>query len=341
MKVNSDISFKGFYNNKVLKKGLEFAADNGALLQASITLGFSMFVRPISISLAPQTEKENKIMACAKSIASSSTQFLLTLGLSLPIVNATSQIGNNPQKYLKPETINNLQNNAKKLRGAKEFEFATQIFKIGLGGLIAIPKALLTAALMPFILKKIFHSETTSKNDKSLDQDKVSFKGKNPVQEKITGSIAKVLNTKRMQEFSKKHKDSNFVMHIVAATDLLTTATFIRQMYVSDKIKESRKKALIYNTGISTALSIITSYILDSLTKKPTEKFIEKYRAANKNSPKLEKQVQGIKIAKPIILVATVYYMLIPFISTILAEQADHNPKFDIPKHKKTAKFQA
>ena len=40
MKVNSDraISFKGFYNNKVLKKGLEFASDNGALFAATTTL---------------------------------------------------------------------------------------------------------------------------------------------------------------------------------------------------------------------------------------------------------------------------------------------------------------
>lgn len=73
---------------------------------------------------------------------------------------------------------------------------------------------------------------------------------------------------------------------------------------------------MIYNAGISTTLSITSSYILDGLTKNPTEKFIQKFKEANKLDPNLDKQVEGIKIAKPIILVGCVYYMLIPFIST-------------------------
>lgn len=128
-------------------------------------------------------------------------------------------------------------------------------------------------------------------------------------------------------------------MHIIAATDALTTATFIHETNRSDKIEEKRKKAVIYNAGISTTLSITSSYILDGLTKNPTEKFIQKFKEANKLDPNLDKQVEGIKIAKPIILVGCVYYMLIPFISTFLADIADHNPKLDIPHKKKPQNF--
>ena len=61
-----------------------------------------------------------------------------------------------------------------------------------------------------------------------------------------------------MKTFSTKYKDSNFPMHIVAATDALTTATFIHQTNNSKQIDENRKKALIYNAGISIGLSIIS-----------------------------------------------------------------------------------
>ena len=52
------------------------------------------------------------------------------------------------------------------------------------------------------------------------------------------------------------------------------------------------------------------------------------YTAANQiTHPELKQE----KIAKPVLLVGCVYYMLIPFISTFLADIADHNPKLDIP----------
>lgn len=358
MKVNSnrDISFKGFYNNKALKKGLEFAADNGALFAATTTLCFSMFARPAAIMMAPHTEKDNKIMACAKSITSSLAQFGLTLFLSKPIAGAIEKIGSNPQKFLKPETIKTFKNGCEKITESKSYEFATQMFKLGVGLVVAMPKAILTAAGMPFILEKVFHKprpkheEDTELELEEIKEDfedfferensdnndeNIAFKGK----DRLAKIIGKTLDKKGLQKVSEKQKDSNFVMHIVAATDALTTATFIHETFKSEDIEEKRKKALIYNAGFSTGLSIITSYIIDSLTKKPTEKFIENFKKANKNTPNLDKQVKGIKVAKPIVLVGCVYYMIIPFISTILAEIADHDPRFDIPhkqhKHKK------
>lgn len=332
MKVNSnrDISFKSIYTNKALKKGLEFAADDGALFAATATLLLSAGARPAAIWLAPHTDKENKIVACAKSIASSGAGYLLTLGVSTPFTNAISKIDNNPQKYLKPETIKFLKNGSEKLYQSKSYTFATQLFKLGLGLIVAVPKAVLTCAGMPFVMQKVFHKP---KPQKQQQQEDLTFKGKGS--EKFTHGIGKILDTKGMQKFSDRFKDSNFPMHIVAATDALNTGAFIHEINRSEKIEEKRKKALIYNAGISTGLSIISSYILDKLTAKPTQKFIEKFKNANLKDPNLDKQIEGIKIAKPILLVGCVYYMLIPFISTFLADIADHNPKLDIPHKSK------
>ena len=89
MKVNSnnrDISFKGIYNSSTLKKGLEFAADNGALFAATTTLALSLTARPAVILATPKLIKKNKRLAfCKKSLASTFIGYLIMFALSKPL----------------------------------------------------------------------------------------------------------------------------------------------------------------------------------------------------------------------------------------------------------------
>lgn len=315
MKVNSNITFQGLYTNKTFKKGLEFAAENGALFSAATIFGCSVGVRPLSIWMTPHVDKENKKVLCAKSIASSFAGYLMMLGISKPVANSIKKIDKNPEKYLSSKTVQNLKEESKTLQYSKAYTFATQMFKLGLGVVTAVPKALLTVAGLPVIMKKAFpHKQETNRQN-------INFKGK---KDGLAKNIAKVINQDGMQKFSKKYKDSNFPMHIVALTDVLTTATFIHETNRSKKIEEKRKKTLAYNAAISTGLSILSGYIIDKLLDKPTEKFIQNFRKANKGLPNVEKQVEGIRIAKPILIMAGIYYTLIPFMSAFLSEKAEH-----------------
>lgn len=315
MKVNSNITFQGLYTNKTFKKGLEFAAENGALFSAATIFGCSVGVRPLSIWMTPQVDKENKKVLCAKSIASSFAGYLMMFGISKPVANSIKKIDKNPEKYLSFKTVQNLKEESKTLQYSKAYIFATQMFKLGLGVATAAPKALLTVAGLPVVMKKVFPQE------QEKYQQNISFKGK---KDGLAKNIAKVINQDGMQKFSKKYKDSNFPMHIVVLTDILTTATFIHETNRSKKIKEERKKTLAYNAAISTGLSILSSYVVDKLLDKPTEKFIENFKKANKGLPNVEKQVEGIRIAKPILIMAGIYYTLIPFLSAFLSEKAEH-----------------
>ena len=315
MKVNSNITFQGLYTNKTFKKGLEFAAENGALFSAATIFGCSVGVRPLSIWMTPHVDKENKKVLCAKSIASSFAGYLMMLGISKPVANSIKKIDKNPEKYLSFKTVQNLKEESKTLQYSKAYIFATQMFKLGLGVATAVPKALLTVAGLPVVMKKVFPQE------QEKHQQNISFKGK---KDGLAKNIAKVINQDGMQKFSKKYKDSNFPMHIVALTDVLTTATFIHETNRSKKIEEERKKTLAYNAAISTGLSILSSYVVDKLLDKPTEKFIENFKKANKGLPNVEKQVEGIRIAKPILIMAGIYYTLIPFLSAFLSEKAEH-----------------
>ena len=68
-------------------------------------------------------------------------------------------------------------------------------------------------------------------------------------------------------------------------------------------------------------LSILSTYAIDKATKRQTDKLIEKYKEINKNDPKLLKQIEGIKIAKPILIAGCVYYIIIPIIATFFADR--------------------
>lgn len=328
MKVNSidknSVSFNGFYNSKGLKKLLSFAENNGALFASATALALSATARPLSIMATPKTDSENKKLACAKAITSTILDFVITLAISAPIVKAMGKINKNPQKYLKKETVENLKNGSEEIKDSKAYNFANQIFKLGIGIAIAAPKAILNLLGIPYILDFFFKNNN---NISESGRSDLSFKGKE--NDKLAKWIATIIDNKSVQEFSKKNADTNFPMHMNAIKDALTTGVFVAGLSKSDKIKEERKNPLIYNSLIGTGLSIISGYILDSATNKYAEQFIEKLKNANKNDPNLTKYINGFKIAKPVIILGTMYYAVIPLISTFLAERVAKIVKSD------------
>lgn len=296
---------QSIYTNRIFKKGLEFASNKSAIFVGSVSLALSTIARPIAILSTPNTNKENKKYACIKSFASTAVGYGLMLGASLPVSNALNEIDKNKTKYLKPQTL-------KRLSTPKKYAFATQLFNLGLGFLIAIPKSILTCALIPPFMAKIFPK-------KENQQKNISFTGN------LSKGIGKLIDTNAVQKLTEKFHNTNFEQHIMCLTDVVATGAFITQTAKNKKIEQDRKKALMYNAGISTGLCIAGSYIIDKALKKPTEKFIENFRKANKKSPKLEKYVEGIRVAKPALILGGIYYIIIPVISTFLADRFDKN----------------
>jgi len=303
---------QAIYNSNILKRGLEFAADNGALFVATTSLVLSTVARPIAIMSTPNTDKENKKYAASKSLASSAVGYGLMLCASLPLAKSIKKIDENPAKYLKSETINVLKNGEKSLTKSSKYNFATQLFKLGLGFVIAVPKSIMTCALIPSLMSKIFN-----KKENNHYNETPTFTG-------LSKSIGKIIDTSFVKRMAEKYHNTNFQQHIISMTDALATGTFIFQTSKSKKIEENRKRALMYNAGISTGLCIAGGYAINNMTKKSTDKFIENFREANKNSLKLEKYIEGIKIAKPALILGGLYYIAIPLISTFLADRFDY-----------------
>jgi len=311
---------QSIYSSKILKKGLEFAANNGALFAASASLAFST-IRPIIIMATPKTDKENRQYASTKSISSSVIGYLMMLCASLPVAKAVKNIDKNPEKYLKPATIKVLQAGEKSLDASKKYSFATQLFKLGLGFIAAAPKAILTCALIPPIMSKLFGKSAGNEKMPHPTFTGLSQKGLNP----ISKFIGKIIDTKIVQNMADKFHNTRFEQHMISLTDIFTTGAFISQTAKSKRIKEDRKKALIYNSAIATGLSVAGMYGIDSLTKKPTEKFVENFKKVNKNSPKLNTYLEGIRVAKPLIILGAMYYIVIPLLSTFFADKFAKN----------------
>ena len=330
MKVN----FSGYniYKSKQLKRGLEFVSDYGALFSAGVSATLATVARPIAIYSTPKTDKENKKLACAKSIASSVVGFGLMLGASLPVSRSIKKINKTPEKYLKESTIKGLKENGKSLTASDGYRFATQLFKLGIGAVAAIPKSLITCALIPPIMYMMFGKKSKGKSDlagenkvvktKPIPVKSLNFTGK-PSKEALTKGIAEIIDNPKVQQFANKHKNSNYPMHIAAITDSAATGAFALQTHNSKKIDEARKRPLINNAIISTGLSILSTYAVDKALDKPANRFIEKFKEANKGAPKLDKYVEGIKIAKPTLLMGGIYYCVIPLISTFFAERVN------------------
>lgn len=174
------ISFGGFFNaskiykSDFLRKGLEFASDNGALFAAGVALFITTILRPMTIFATPGVKKENKECASAESIASGVMGFAIMAIISKPISKAIKKIDANPEKYLKKETIQKLKD-GKNLVSSKSYKAATQLFKLGADFISAIPKAVLTCALIPPIISLIFSKQCLS-NKQNIPPSSIYFK---------------------------------------------------------------------------------------------------------------------------------------------------------------------
>ena len=327
--------FSGIYSNKAFLKCLETISDHGTSFAVGTSLASSLLLRPLAIQMAPNVEKENKKYAGVNSIASGVSRFLMVEMVALPVENAIKNIDKNPDKFLKKETINTLKNGAKSLVESKDYKFMTQVLKLGVNFLTAIPKSMLTIALIPVIVDKILNKknktyESTELMLKKEDYNPVFspfFKGK--MQDRLSKGIGKILDSENIQSLAHKFSknDQNIARNISMATDVLLTTSFAIQTKKNKKIKEERKNPLILNNLISTGTTLACGFAIDNLIQKGGKSFIEKFKQANINNPKLAKYIEGLNILRPTIIFAGLYYGILPILSTFLAEKTDKMTK--------------
>ena len=322
-------AFKGIYDSRCLKRGLKFASDNGVLFSAVTCVVLSSIFRPIAVLLTPKAKKEDKQYTCARSITSGLLNFGLTVAITTPIIKAVDNIANNANKYLTPKTIKALKGKEKVLTQNKgAFGFATQMVKLGSSFLTAEPKAYLSCALVPPLMSMLFNTDRHPNNPNKkenfvkIGNSKVTFKGNlgQNVTNRLSKAIAKFFNWEPLQKTANKYHDTNFAQHMFSLNDIYLTSLFVKYTNSNKDIKESRKKTLNYNAMLQTGITIPLTYAIDALSKKPTQRFIEKLKESSKNDPNVNKYIEGVKIAKPALIMGVLYYVVMPVVCTMLAD---------------------
>ena len=299
-------------NQRVLN-GLEKISKHPTSFSAGISLAMAVVVRPLAISVTPDTEKENKQYAITNSISSAIAKFLIVEAVALPFEAAMQKIDLKPNEYLKTPKF-------------KGYKFITQFYKLLPGLFTAIPKSLLTVAIIPILMDKIFHLKIDTKKEKGNIQPKEQVQKHNNFSGgRLAKLIAKTLDNKNVQEFAAKHEDKseNIAKHTTAVTDILLTGTSVYKVHTSDKIKENRKNALILNNIISTAITLIFGYGIDKAVRKQTKNFVEKFKKLHSDKPpeKIAKYIEGINILRPALIFAFVYYGILPIFSTYFSDK--------------------
>lgn len=355
----SNVSFGGLASNKVFKKILEKSADNGALCSAAAMLLACCVLRPVSIMASENVEKENRMIAATKSIASGIIGFVLMFLVSKPIEHAIKKINVNPEKYLDKKAMDKLlQGSAKNVEDSKVYNIATRFFKSGADIITAAPKGSLTIILIPPLLNVIFKKERKKKQDLNLPSsnlliqhkpqvndvedyaeqkhyvffkgkknNNVSFKGNAVVKvydnfiEKLAQKFAKALNSEKVQNLAERLKDISVENHVMAISGTIVSTFYVINTMISKKIEEYRKEPLIYNAIISWAISNLGAYTIDGVLNKRLKSFEKHYKEVNKNETNIKKQIRGIKILKSALIFGTMYRWVTPWISTILAEK--------------------
>ena len=307
--------------NKTLLKSLEKISEHGTSFSAGASLLLSLSLRPFAINSAPNVEKENKQYAIANSICSGLIKFGIIESVALPIETAVKKIDSSKRTFLKPKTLEFLSPRAYKL--------ITQSIKLGSGFVTAIPKSVLTIALIPIVMDKLFKNKKQEAKAPSKPIQHVSFerfeKGLAFTGNFLPRQISKVINNKRIQKLALKYesKDNDIPKHITAGTDILLTSAFAYNTNKSNDIKENRKKVLIYNNIISTAFTLIGGYSLDRFIKPHSNRLSEKLKLLNPNNPQILKSVEGLNILRPAVIFAFIYYGILPIFSTYMAERID------------------
>ncbi|MBR1460536.1 hypothetical protein IJ596_02735, partial [bacterium] len=132
---------------------MEKVSEHGTSFAAGASLLCSSTIRPLSIYITPDTEKENKQYAMSNSICSGLVKFAMVEAVALPVEKAIKKIDKNPDKYLNSNTLKNL--------SQRSYKLITQTLKLSTGFITAIPKSMLTIALIPIIMDKLFSVKNT------------------------------------------------------------------------------------------------------------------------------------------------------------------------------------
>ena len=147
-------------SSRTFGKLLDYAEANPIPCNALFSLVLAGMLRPATIMALPDKEgknKKDKLNAAAHAVASGVIGFIFSSAIMKPFDDAMKKVGDNPAKFLGKGAEKYLGDlKAKGLKKTPIFRNVEKLMKIGPDIIIGIPRAMITIALIPPILKYVF-----------------------------------------------------------------------------------------------------------------------------------------------------------------------------------------
>lgn len=163
------------YNTNTFDKLLDFANAKAAVTLSFVSLIVAGVLRPITnLAMASKDDWVDSIHAASHAIASAGIGYIVSSAVMKPFDDGFKKFASNIK-----ERLNDLEDlfgvdkiSSRKLAKSGNYKKLTKIAQMGIDTvLLGIPKAMLTIALIPPILKYVFHIEKGKKADKNQNID--------------------------------------------------------------------------------------------------------------------------------------------------------------------------
>lgn len=134
---------------------------------------------------------------------------------------------------------------------------------------------------------------------------------------------------------SPKFIDEKLTSHLIVLGSTILSGFYILKTIKNKDLDEEKRKTLAINQGLTYAVSTAMAYTFDNWLTKGYNKFIDNFKDANKamgkTSEEIDKWGSGLKLAKSIIIIDTVYRFIAPVMVTPIANWCGNKLK----EHKK------
>lgn len=161
--------FDGIFRSKNFNRLTETSENQAVNAQALVALVVAGGLRPATnLAMAGKKDKEDSIYAASHAISSALIGFAVSSIVMAPFNKAFKMIKEDPEKFLKglEKVFNVKEIGARKLEKSVAYKKLSKMAQFIPDTLVlGIPKAMLTIALIPPILKYVFHLEKGKKKD--------------------------------------------------------------------------------------------------------------------------------------------------------------------------------
>ena len=155
------------FRNEKFRKLVEIFEEKTVVAQSLVALGVAGVLRPATnMAMSTKEDREDAMYAASHAIASAVIGFVVSSIVMAPFDKAFKKVKNDPKKYLKglADTLGVKEIGKRKLEKSSAYKNISKVIQMVPDTIVmGIPKAMMTIALIPPILKYVFGMEKKAK----------------------------------------------------------------------------------------------------------------------------------------------------------------------------------